>query len=89
LWLKAVKRIKQLPDACAVFTQNGDVGKALNTLILSSKTGTPPADVFYGVDNTFLSQALENELFEPYAAPALQGVVVASKLDPKKRRLAH
>ena len=64
------------------FVKGGDVGKALNTLILSSKAGTPPADVFYGLDNTFLSQALENELFEPYAAPALQDVDDALKLDP-------
>ena len=69
------------------FVKGGDVGKALNTLILSSKAGTPPADVFYGVDNTFLSQALENELFEPYAAPALQEVDDALKLDPKSGAL--
>lgn len=69
------------------FVKSGDVGKALNTLILSSKAGTPPADVFYGVDNTFLSQALENELFEPYATPALQDVDEAFKLDPKNGAL--
>jgi thiamine transport system substrate-binding protein len=69
------------------FVKGGDVGKALNTLILSSKAGTPPADVFYGVDNTFLSQALENEIFEPYAAPALQEVDDALKLDPKNGAL--
>ena len=69
------------------FVKGGDVGKALNTLILSSKAGTPPADVFYGVDNTFLSQALENELFEPYASPALQEVDDALKLDPKSGAL--
>ncbi len=69
------------------FVKGGDVGKALNTLILSSKAGTPPADVFYGLDNTFLSQALENELFEAYAAPALQDVDEALKLDPENGAL--
>jgi len=69
------------------FVKGGDVGKALNTLVLSSKAGTAPADVFYGVDNTFLSQALENELFEPYAAPALQNVDAGFKLDPSNGAL--
>ena len=64
------------------FVKGGDVGKALNTLILSSKTGNPPADVFYGVDNSFLSQALDNALFQPYAAPALEKVKDEFKLDP-------
>ncbi len=69
------------------FVKGGDVGKALNTLILSSKLGTDPADVFYGVDNTFLSQALENELFEPYATSSLQDVDDALKLDPENGAL--
>ncbi|HSN93540.1 MAG TPA: thiamine ABC transporter substrate-binding protein [Anaerolineaceae bacterium] len=69
------------------FVKGGDVGKALNTLILSSKAGTPPADVFYGVDNTFLSQALDNELFEPYNALALREVDDSFKLDPKNGAL--
>lgn len=69
------------------FVKGGDVGKALNTLVLSSKAGKAPADVFYGVDNTFLSQALENQLFEPYAAPALQDVDAAFILDPSNSAL--
>ncbi|MEA4812278.1 MAG: thiamine ABC transporter substrate-binding protein [Anaerolineaceae bacterium] len=69
------------------FIKGGDVGKALNTLILSSKAGTPPADVFYGVDNTFLSQALENKIFESYAAPALKDIDSSFILDPQNEAL--
>ncbi len=38
------------------FVKSGDVGTALNKAILSKDN--PLADVFYGVDNTFLSRAL-------------------------------
>ena len=35
---------------------------------------TPLADVLFGVDNTFLSRALEADLFEPYDSAALAAV---------------
>jgi thiamine transport system substrate-binding protein len=45
--------------------QSGDAGAALNQAILAKNS--PLADVFYGVDNTFLSRALKAGIFEPYA----------------------
>ncbi len=51
------------------FLQSGDAGSALNKAILSADA--PLADVFYGVDNTFLSRALEADVFEPYDSPML------------------
>jgi thiamine transport system substrate-binding protein len=39
----------------------GDGGEALTRAILSRES--PLADVFFGVDNTFLSRALENDIF--------------------------
>lgn len=65
----------------------GDTGSALNRLILTSATGAQEADVFYGLDNTFLSRALENDLFEPYQAPALAKIDDSFKLDPKNGAL--
>ncbi len=65
----------------------GDTGSALNRLILTSTTGASEADVFYGLDNTFLSRALENDLFEPYEAPALAKIDKSFKLDPKNGAL--
>jgi thiamine transport system substrate-binding protein len=63
-----------------VFLKSGDTGAALNKAILSKNA--PLADVFYGVDNTFLSRALEAEIFEPYSSPALESIPAEMRLDP-------
>lgn len=67
------------------FIKSGDTGAALNRAILSK--GAPLADVFYGVDNTFLSRALEEDIYEPYASPLLGDVPDAFKLDASNRAL--
>jgi len=64
---------------------SGDSGTALNKAILSK--GNPIADVFYGVDNTFLSRALDEDIFEPYDAPGLGDIPEAFLLDPSIRAL--
>ncbi len=63
-----------------VFLKSGDTGAALNKAILSKNA--PLADVFYGVDNTFLSRALEAGIFEPYRSPALETIPAEMRLDP-------
>ncbi len=63
----------------------GDGGEALNKAILSKDA--PLADVFYGVDNTFLQRALDNDIFLPYRSPALADVPAALQLDPEGRAL--
>lgn len=67
------------------FLKAGDTGTALNKAILS-KTD-PLADVFYGVDNTFLSRALNEDIFLPYSSPVLAKIPDAFKLDPQNRAL--
>jgi thiamine transport system substrate-binding protein len=67
------------------FLKSGDTGLALNKAILSK--GNPLADVFYGVDNTFLSRALKEDICEPYASPALSGIPDDLKMDPGNRLL--
>ena len=52
------------------FLQSGDTGTAVNKAVLSNEN--PLADVFYGVDNTFLSRALEGDIFVPYDSPCWQ-----------------
>ena len=52
--------------------KGGDAGAALNQAILSK--ANPLADVFYGVDNTFMSRALAADIFEAYASPALSRI---------------
>jgi thiamine transport system substrate-binding protein len=67
------------------FLSSGDAGTALNKAILSK--GNPLADVFYGLDNTFLSRALEEDIFEPYNAPLLSSIAESFKLDGQNRAL--
>jgi thiamine transport system substrate-binding protein len=67
------------------FLQAGDTGSALNQAILSRDA--PLADVFFGVDNTFLSRALTADIFVPYASPALAAIPAELQLDPEQRLL--
>ena len=64
---------------------SGDAGTALNKAILSK--GNPLADVFYGLDNTFLSRALDEDIFEPYNAPGLASIPDRFKLDLQNRAI--
>ncbi len=67
------------------FLESGDAGSALNRAILSKDA--PLADVLYGVDNTFLSRALEADIFEEYASPELANIPEEFKLDAGNRAL--
>ncbi len=67
------------------FLKSGDTGTALNKAILSK--GNPIADVFYGVDNTFLSRALDEGIFEEYSSPQLDQIDDAFELDAEHRAL--
>ncbi len=62
------------------FLKSGDTGTAVNKAILSKDK--PLADVFYGVDNTFLSRALEEGIFEIYESPLLTDIPDHFELDP-------
>ena len=62
------------------FLKSGDTGSAVNAAVLAA--GKPLADVFYGVDNTFLSRALERKSFESYDSPVLDQIPDQFKLDP-------
>jgi len=50
----------------------GDTGTMLSKAALTA--GNPEGDVMWGVDNTFLSRAIEADVFEPYAADGLEQV---------------
>lgn len=63
----------------------GDGGAVLNQAILAKND--PLADVLFGVDNTFLSRALENDIFLPYESPLLAQIPDALQLDPQHRAL--
>jgi thiamine transport system substrate-binding protein len=65
--------------------ESGDAGVMLSQAILSADN--PQADVLYGVDNTFLSRALDADILEPYASPLLDRIPDHLKLDPQNRAL--
>ena len=72
-------------NADVVFLQSGDAGSVLNQAILTKDA--PLADILFGVDNTFLSRALDADIFEAYQSPALSDVADEFKLDPSNRAL--
>ncbi|MBJ7904638.1 thiamine ABC transporter substrate-binding protein [Streptomyces sp. DSM 110735] len=65
--------------------KDGDAGQAVNKAILTKDH--PQGDVLFGVDNTLLSRALDNGLFQPYAAKGLDSVDPAFQLDAAKHRV--
>ncbi|MFD9135632.1 thiamine ABC transporter substrate binding subunit [Streptomyces bottropensis] len=65
--------------------KSGDAGQAVNQAILTKDN--PQGDVFFGVDNTLLSRALDNGLFQPYEAKGLHKVGAAYQLDKAEHRV--
>ncbi len=63
----------------------GDGGELVNKAVLAK--GDPLADVLYGVDNTFLTRALENDLFLAYRSPELANIDPSLLLDGSNHAL--
>jgi len=63
--------------------QGGDAGTVVNQAILTKDN--PIGDVLFGVDNTFLTRALQAGIFERYQSSALDTVPESLRLDPKSR----
>lgn len=61
----------------------GDAGQIVNQAVLTA--GNPLGDVLFGVDNTFLSRALNAEIFIPYESPQLENVDEQFILDTEHR----
>jgi thiamine transport system substrate-binding protein len=82
---ETIKAFEAENNAKVVFLQGGDAGSLLNQAILTKDA--PLADVLFGVDNTFLSRALEADIFEAYESPALADIPAEFKLDSSSRAL--
>jgi thiamine transport system substrate-binding protein len=67
-------------DAEVEILLSGDAGTMINQAVLAK--GAPLADVLYGVDNAYLSRALEAEIFEAYESPLLESIPDEFELDP-------
>jgi thiamine transport system substrate-binding protein len=65
--------------------KQGDAGVTLNQAILAARDGEPLADALFGVDNTFLTRALDEDVFEPYESAELDAVDPAFVLDDDHR----
>jgi thiamine transport system substrate-binding protein len=63
--------------------KGGDAGAMVNQAILTKDN--PLGDVLYGVDNTFLSRALDAGIFVPYVSPAASELGSQFKLDTQNR----
>jgi thiamine transport system substrate-binding protein len=55
--------------------QAGDAGEALNRALLTA--GDPQGDVFFGVDDSYLSRAIDGDVFDAYRSPELDAVDTA------------
>ncbi|WP_338785517.1 thiamine ABC transporter substrate-binding protein [Streptomyces sp. DG1A-41] len=65
--------------------KDGDAGQAVNKAILTKDN--PQGDVFFGVDNTLLSRALDNGLFQPYEAKSSDRIAPEYRADQDKHRV--
>ncbi|MFD4954607.1 thiamine ABC transporter substrate binding subunit [Streptomyces sp. NPDC058451] len=65
--------------------EDGDAGQAVNKAILTKDN--PQGDVFFGVDNTLLSRALDNGLFQPYEPKGADLIRPQYRVDEAKRRV--
>jgi thiamine transport system substrate-binding protein len=65
--------------------KDGDAGQAVNKAILTKDN--PQGDVFFGVDNTLLSRALDNGLFQSYDAKGSDQILPEYRVDEDKHRV--
>ena len=80
---EVIAAFEEAHNATIEFLKSGDTGSALNKAILSKEN--PLADVFFGVDNTFFSRAIEADIFDPYKPQGLEDIPDALELDSQYR----
>ncbi len=82
---EVIASFEEANNVTVVFLPSGDTGSMLNKAVLTKEA--PLADVMFGVDNTFLSRALDADIFESYESPGLQNIPAEFKLDSSNRAL--
>jgi thiamine transport system substrate-binding protein len=78
-----LKGFEQANNVKVNLLKSGDAGAVLNKAILSKDA--PIADVIYGIDNTFMSRALNADILEVFAPAELSAIPEAYKLDASNR----
>ncbi len=79
-----IKEFENANNAKVQILKSGDAGAALNKAILAG-AANPLGDVFFGADNTFLSRALNADLFESYQPASQSSIPAAFQLDSQSR----
>jgi thiamine transport system substrate-binding protein len=77
---EVIAEFEQANNAKVTIQKGGDAGEALVRAILEK--GNPSADLLYGVDNTYLSRALNEGIFVAYQSPLLANVPSHVQIDP-------
>ena len=67
-------------NATVVIQKAGDAGQTLVRAILEK--GNPSADLLYGIDNTYLGRALDENIFDAYKPELLSKIPEILRLDP-------
>ena len=80
---EVLAKFESAHNATVKIVRAGDAGSMVNQAILTADN--PLADVLFGVDNTFLSRALDADIFEPYRAAGVDAVPAALRLDARER----
>ena len=66
-------------NAKLVIRKGGSSGQVLNMALLEK--GNPSGDLLYGIDNTYLSRSLEEEIFIEYQSPLLENIRAEMHMD--------
>jgi thiamine transport system substrate-binding protein len=74
-----IKEFETVNNVKVKILKSGDAGTALNKAILAKNN--PLADAFYGVDNTFLSRALKEGIFDAYKPANASNIPATFALD--------
>jgi thiamine transport system substrate-binding protein len=78
-----LQQFEQANNVKVQFIKQGDAGQALTRAILTKDN--PEADVIFGVDNTFMSRAVDANLLEAYQPIGWANVPQEFKLDPSQQ----
>ena len=77
---EVIKGFEAANNAKLKILKSGDAGAALNKAILAKSS--PLADVFYGIDNSFLTRGLKADIFEAYKPTNAAKIPAQFALDP-------
>ena len=76
---EVIARFEEANNATVTIQKAGSSGAVLTRAILEK--GNPSGDLLYGVDNTFLSRALREDIFIQYESPLIENVPAQFVLD--------